>query len=194
MWWRFGPWEPRRKAILAVLRELRPDVVGLQEVWERDGENLAEWLADELGLHWTWEPSRAPGGGSGGSATPVWPSATRSSAADPSWTGPSRSCPCRTGRRTTAASRCTRGWRCRARRHRARARRASRLRACRRRTGRRRARARRARARRASRFRAGQDQARRRRARRPRPKEGREPKEGRVRTHRVTRGRSSPPT
>lgn len=61
VWWRYGPWEQRRKAILAVLRELRPDVVGLQEVWERGGENVAGWLAGELGLHWTWEPSRAPG-------------------------------------------------------------------------------------------------------------------------------------
>ncbi|MET9845696.1 endonuclease/exonuclease/phosphatase family protein [Streptomyces ossamyceticus] len=55
LWWRFGPWQERQKAILAVLRELRPDVVGLQEVWEQGGENLAEWLAGELGLHWAWE-------------------------------------------------------------------------------------------------------------------------------------------
>ncbi|WP_216591014.1 endonuclease/exonuclease/phosphatase family protein [Streptomyces brasiliscabiei] len=68
LWWRFGPWQERQKAILAVLRELRPDVVGLQEVWERDGgdggehgdagehggENLAGWLAAELGMHWAW--------------------------------------------------------------------------------------------------------------------------------------------
>lgn len=60
VWWRFGPWEERRDAILAVLDELRPDVVGLQEVWARDGENLAEWLASRLGTHWTWAPSRAP--------------------------------------------------------------------------------------------------------------------------------------
>lgn len=62
LWWRFGPWAERQKAILAVLRELRPDVVGLQEVWaDRDtGENLAAWLADELGLHWTWAASPAP--------------------------------------------------------------------------------------------------------------------------------------
>jgi endonuclease/exonuclease/phosphatase family metal-dependent hydrolase len=60
VWWRFGPWQERQKAILAVLRDLRPDVVGLQEVWERGGENQAEWLASELGLHWTWAPSRAP--------------------------------------------------------------------------------------------------------------------------------------
>jgi endonuclease/exonuclease/phosphatase family metal-dependent hydrolase len=59
LWWRFGPWEARQKAILAVLRELRPDVVGLQEVWSADGENLAEWLAGELGLHWTWAASPA---------------------------------------------------------------------------------------------------------------------------------------
>ncbi|WP_215456196.1 endonuclease/exonuclease/phosphatase family protein [Streptomyces sp. ATCC 21386] len=69
LWWRFGPWQERQKAILAVLRELRPDVVGLQEVWEQRGEgpghgrgenerpgegNLAGWLARELGMHWAW--------------------------------------------------------------------------------------------------------------------------------------------
>jgi endonuclease/exonuclease/phosphatase family metal-dependent hydrolase len=61
LWWRFGPWEARQKAILAVLRELRPDVVGLQEVWEAGGENLAGWLAGELGMHWTWAPSHDSG-------------------------------------------------------------------------------------------------------------------------------------
>ncbi|MGX1270623.1 endonuclease/exonuclease/phosphatase family protein [Streptomyces phaeoluteigriseus] len=60
LWWRFGPWEARQKAILAVLRELDPDVVGLQEVWAAGGENLAEWLAGELGMHWAWAPSHAP--------------------------------------------------------------------------------------------------------------------------------------
>ncbi|WP_405871808.1 endonuclease/exonuclease/phosphatase family protein [Streptomyces sp. NBC_00005] len=59
VWWRFGPWAERQKAVLAVLRELRPDVVGLQEVWAADGENLAGWLAGELGLHWTWAASPA---------------------------------------------------------------------------------------------------------------------------------------
>lgn len=60
LWWRFGAWEDRRKAILAVLRDLEPDVIGLQEVWACDGENLAEWLASHLGMHWVWAPSRAP--------------------------------------------------------------------------------------------------------------------------------------
>ncbi|MFD3512134.1 endonuclease/exonuclease/phosphatase family protein [Streptomyces sp. NPDC058657] len=55
LWWRFGPWDARRKAVLDVLREQRPDVVALQEVWANDQENLAGWLAEELGLlHWTW--------------------------------------------------------------------------------------------------------------------------------------------
>ncbi|MFJ1809984.1 MULTISPECIES: endonuclease/exonuclease/phosphatase family protein [unclassified Streptomyces] len=60
LWWRFGPWRERQKAILTVLRELDPDVVGLQEVWAAGAENLAEWLADELGLHRVWAPSPAP--------------------------------------------------------------------------------------------------------------------------------------
>ncbi|MET8830580.1 endonuclease/exonuclease/phosphatase family protein [Streptomyces sp. NPDC004610] len=74
LWWRFGPWEARQKAVLATLRELQPDIVGLQEVWDADGEgeedggrdrdggrvNLADWLAGELGLHALYAPSSAP--------------------------------------------------------------------------------------------------------------------------------------
>lgn len=60
VWWRFGPWEERRTPILAVLREFRPDAVGLQEVWARGGENLAEWLAARLDMHWSWAAPRAP--------------------------------------------------------------------------------------------------------------------------------------
>lgn len=60
LWWRFGPWQERRKAILAVLRDLRPDVVGLQEVWDDGTENLAHRLADELDMTCAWAPSRAP--------------------------------------------------------------------------------------------------------------------------------------
>ena len=60
LWWRFGPWQARRPAILTALRGLAPDVVLLQEVWADADENLAGWLADELGLHWTWAASEAP--------------------------------------------------------------------------------------------------------------------------------------
>jgi endonuclease/exonuclease/phosphatase family metal-dependent hydrolase len=60
LWWRFGPWEERRNAILTVLGDLQPDVIGLQEVWACGGENLAGWLASNLDMHWAWAPSRAP--------------------------------------------------------------------------------------------------------------------------------------
>ncbi|MFH8350184.1 endonuclease/exonuclease/phosphatase family protein [Streptomyces sp. NPDC018045] len=60
VWWRFGPWEGRRKAILTVVRDLQPDIIGLQEAWAYGGENLAESLASHLDMHWTWAASRAP--------------------------------------------------------------------------------------------------------------------------------------
>ena len=60
LWWRFGPWEQRSKAIASVLRELRPDVIGLQEVWAADGENFAELLAQDLGMEWAWAPAGLP--------------------------------------------------------------------------------------------------------------------------------------
>ena len=71
LWWRFGPWARRRQAILTALHAWQPDAVGLQEVWARGEENLAGWLADRLGMHWTWaashtgalaEPPRRPDG------------------------------------------------------------------------------------------------------------------------------------
>ncbi|WP_432513640.1 endonuclease/exonuclease/phosphatase family protein [Kineococcus sp. SYSU DK001] len=60
VWWRFGDWRARREAILAVLREQAPDVVGLQEVWADAEGNLARWLAAQLGMHVAWSPSPAP--------------------------------------------------------------------------------------------------------------------------------------
>ncbi|ABS02926.1 endonuclease/exonuclease/phosphatase family protein [Kineococcus radiotolerans] len=60
LWWRFGDWRARREAILAVLAQERPDVVGLQEVWADEGENLAQWLGERLGMHVAWSPSPAP--------------------------------------------------------------------------------------------------------------------------------------
>lgn len=60
LWWRFGPWQRRRDAIAAVLADARPDLCGLQEVWAGPSDHLAAWLADQLGMHWTWSPSPAP--------------------------------------------------------------------------------------------------------------------------------------
>ncbi|WP_129843172.1 endonuclease/exonuclease/phosphatase family protein [Streptomyces sp. RFCAC02] len=60
LWWRFGPWERRREAILGWLRRERPDVCGLQEVWAADGTDFAALLADELGLHRAFAPMGMP--------------------------------------------------------------------------------------------------------------------------------------
>lgn len=50
LWWRFGPWWPRQRAIGETLQGVDADVIGLQEVWaEQDGANQAEILAELLG-------------------------------------------------------------------------------------------------------------------------------------------------
>jgi endonuclease/exonuclease/phosphatase family metal-dependent hydrolase len=54
LWWRYGPWKRRQEAIAATLAEVRPDLCGLQEVWEAPEENLAAELAGRLGMHWCW--------------------------------------------------------------------------------------------------------------------------------------------
>jgi endonuclease/exonuclease/phosphatase family metal-dependent hydrolase len=60
LWWRFGPWKHRQKAIIKVLHDLRADVIGLQEVWACGGDNLAQRLGEELGMYWFWAASPAP--------------------------------------------------------------------------------------------------------------------------------------
>ncbi len=62
LWWRFAGWRERREAILHTLQAERPDVLGVQEVWADSGpggENLAGWLAERLGMHWTWSRATA---------------------------------------------------------------------------------------------------------------------------------------
>lgn len=61
LWWRFGPWAQRWEAIRAELREVRPDVLGLQEVWSHGDINFADRLAEELGMHCVHAESDAPG-------------------------------------------------------------------------------------------------------------------------------------
>ena len=50
LWWRFGPWEERQRAIVETVRSTIPDVLCLQEVWaDAGGAGMAEVLCDELG-------------------------------------------------------------------------------------------------------------------------------------------------
>ncbi len=52
LWWRFGDWKQRRRAIVDTIRAVNPDVLCLQEVWAKSGEpGMADILADEFGHH-----------------------------------------------------------------------------------------------------------------------------------------------
>jgi endonuclease/exonuclease/phosphatase family metal-dependent hydrolase len=54
VWGRSGSWPERAPAMRAVLRDARPDVCALQEVWADERGNVAADLADELEMHWIW--------------------------------------------------------------------------------------------------------------------------------------------
>lgn len=57
LWWRFGPWEDRERSIVAVLGDLDPDVVALQEVWDDGTVNQAARLGGALGMEhaYSWQ-------------------------------------------------------------------------------------------------------------------------------------------
>jgi endonuclease/exonuclease/phosphatase family metal-dependent hydrolase len=60
LWWRFGAWDRRRRAIARVLELVNADVLALQEVWSTERENQAEFLAAQLAMHVAWAPSPRP--------------------------------------------------------------------------------------------------------------------------------------
>lgn len=55
LWWRYGDWERREKAIRSTLKTADADIIGLQEVWSEKDRNQAEILADELGFEWVYK-------------------------------------------------------------------------------------------------------------------------------------------
>jgi endonuclease/exonuclease/phosphatase family metal-dependent hydrolase len=80
IWWRYGPWQQRRPAIAATLRQLDPDVIALQEVWDDGAGNLAAELAGELGYHHAFQSAeRMDGIGFGNAVLSRWPIARRDS-------------------------------------------------------------------------------------------------------------------
>jgi len=54
IWNRFGPWEERLVAIRAGLRELAPDVIGMQEVLRFPELDQAALIGGDLGYHAAW--------------------------------------------------------------------------------------------------------------------------------------------
>ena len=55
LWHDEGDWPKRQRVIVRALRELRPDVVALQEVYQHDGlPNQARTLADALGYEYVF--------------------------------------------------------------------------------------------------------------------------------------------
>lgn len=60
-WWRFGGnWREREPGIRALVREVRPDLLGIQECWGTDTETQADVLARELGGHAGFVPVGLP--------------------------------------------------------------------------------------------------------------------------------------
>jgi endonuclease/exonuclease/phosphatase family metal-dependent hydrolase len=51
LWWRFGAWEQRQRAIVETMRRADPDVICLQEVWVDADTDLASIVGEELGFH-----------------------------------------------------------------------------------------------------------------------------------------------
>jgi endonuclease/exonuclease/phosphatase family metal-dependent hydrolase len=49
LWWQFGPWHERERAIVDVVRSIEPDVLLLQEVWSHEGDSSAHRIAAALG-------------------------------------------------------------------------------------------------------------------------------------------------
>ncbi len=57
LWWKFGPWQERKPAILATLKELDADIICLQEIWNDGDGNLAADLAEALGYQHVYAES-----------------------------------------------------------------------------------------------------------------------------------------
>ena len=74
IWWQFGPWEARAKAIDATLEAADADVIALQEVWGDAAHNYARILAEKLGYYSFFADSMTMNGvGFGNAILSRWP-------------------------------------------------------------------------------------------------------------------------
>jgi len=73
IWWRYGPWQAREEALLAVLRAEDLDVLCLQEVWQDETEDQAARFGRSLGLHAAYgATTRSHGLGFGNAVLSRW--------------------------------------------------------------------------------------------------------------------------
>src|SRR5438128_1377653 len=63
IWNRLGPWEERLAVIREGLRELAPELVGLQEVIDANGRTQADEIAEGLGYQTAYGIANPYGGG-----------------------------------------------------------------------------------------------------------------------------------
>lgn len=63
IWNRLGPWEERLAVIRDTMRALDPDLVGLQEVIDVNGQSQADMIAEGLGYHTAYGAANAYGEG-----------------------------------------------------------------------------------------------------------------------------------
>ena len=57
LWWKFDNYLERQEAIFSEIKNLKPDIMCLQEVWEEEDESQAEKIADLLGYKFVYGKS-----------------------------------------------------------------------------------------------------------------------------------------
>ncbi len=88
LWWRFGEYARRQRAIVDTIRSVDPDVVCLQEVWSTADEDQVAILAGELAMHAVrTDPVLYDGHSFGNAVLSRWPIERIDSVTLPSSTG-----------------------------------------------------------------------------------------------------------
>jgi endonuclease/exonuclease/phosphatase family metal-dependent hydrolase len=58
LWGHHGDWQPRREVIISTLKDVLPDICGLQEVYGNSRRNFAAELAAQFGMSWAFAAQR----------------------------------------------------------------------------------------------------------------------------------------
>lgn len=88
LWWHFGPFEQRQRAIVEVIRSAAPDIICLQEVWSDEHADQAVDLGEALGMdHVRTDPVFYDGQSFGNAILSRWPIERTESSALPNAVG-----------------------------------------------------------------------------------------------------------